>query len=164
MGEYGRRLRARLAGKDTAPGRPEVAEPPRMTGREFQRLRRMFCVIDGKTHVADAADSRYHREWMNGLVEGGIGDMSYGRSPRGYYLAPDMVWYRGPFSPVSMRSIREHLVELVEAMGLPHDTKVYSGARPGHDDVLKGETLVGTIEDLLDTMPEVEGDAGVPQA
>lgn len=163
MGEYGRRLRARMAGKDAAAG-PRAAEPPRMTGREFQRLRRMFCVIEGKAHVADADDARYHREWMDGLVDGGISEFSYERSPRGYYLAPDMVWYRGPFSPVGMRAIREHLVDLVERMALPHDTKVYSGARPGHDDVLKGEALVGTVADLLDTMPEPETNTGAPQA
>lgn len=162
MGEYGRRLQARLSGKGPALQASRVAaEPPRMSSKEFQRERRMFCVIDGKAYVADQTDSRYHREWMDGLVEGGMDDRTYKLSPRGYYLAPDMVWYRGPFQMVSMRTICEHLSELVDLMQLPLDTKVYSGARIGHDDVLSGEAMMGTIEDMLDIepAPQVEGNA-----
>lgn len=161
MGEYARKLRARLAGKDVANGGHRVAEPSPMTNREFQRKRRMFCVVDGKAFAADPEDTRYHREWMDDLVAGGIDERAYARAPRGYHLAPDMVWYRGPFSPVGMRDIRDHLRDLVELMDLPPETKVYSGARPGHDDVLKGEALVGTIQDLLDTMP-APNEAQVP--
>lgn len=158
MGEYARKLRARLAGKGMASARAQNVEPPLMTNREFHTQRRMFCVVDGKAHVADQADARYHREWMDALIEGGVEERVYARSPRGYYLAPDMVWYRGPFSPVGMRDIREHLQELVDLMDLPPDTRVYSGARPGYDDVLKGETLVGTIEDIVDIAPAAGGE------
>lgn len=158
MGEYQRKLRARLAGRVAdIPGRGRATEPQPMTGREFQRRRRMFCVVEGIVYVTSLEDSRYHREWMDDLGQDRMDDRTYARSPRGYYLAPDLVWYRGTFEGVGMRAIREHLQEVADIMDLPTDTRVYSGARSGPDDVLKGETMVGTIKDLLGLDPSPTG-------
>jgi hypothetical protein len=144
MGEYSRKLRARAAGKQAA------AAPKEMSAREFYRQRRMFCVIDGEAHVAELGDSRYHRQWMDGLVDGGLDDRTYNQSPRGFYLAPKIVWYRGAMEPVSMRTISESLADIVSKMALPLETEVYSGARIGPDDVLKGAHLIGTVQNFLE--------------
>jgi hypothetical protein len=148
MGEYARKLRARTLGNTQAPTAAADA-PKQMTNSEFLHQRQMFCVIDGIPYVAAPNDSRYHREWMNELVDGGhIDDRTYNQSPRGFYLAPDMVWYRGPMQPVGMRDITEKIAVLTLMMALPQETMVYSGARSGHDDVLKGVNMIGTIQDI----------------
>lgn len=152
MGEYARKLRARTLGRNPEPVATKVANTPKeMTNREFHQQRRMFCVINGVAHVAEVGDSRYHRQWMDGLVEGGVlDDRTYNLSPRGFYLAPEMVWYRGPMQPVGMRSITESIGDLSLMMELPPETEVYSGARSGPDDVFKGLNMVGTVQDLLE--------------
>jgi hypothetical protein len=145
MGEYARKLQARAAGKK----QQAAAAPKQMSNADFLRKRRMFCVIKGKAHVAELGDSRYHRQWMDELVGGGLDDRTYNQSPRGFYLAPEMVWYRGAMQPVSTGTIRESLADLTADMALPSDTEVYTGARSGPDDVFTGAHLIGTIQDLL---------------
>ncbi len=162
MGEYQRALRARLRGTKQAQAQPVTLlgtrrSEPSAPKADFLGSRRMFAVVGDEVRVAGPGAPRFHREWLKDLD-----DRAFNRIVRGYYLAPDIVFYRGRFDVVPMREIRMHLPRLKALLELPEDTQVHSGARPTNGDDMVGEHHLGPLPWMIDEEPanDLAGDDG----
>ncbi len=153
MGKYSDNIQKRLRDPRTTKTEKTSA---RKAEEEFHQNRRMFCLMwklnasELELHVAEPGNRGYHRSWMCELAGRSLDDFEFNRCPRGYYLKPNLVWYQGPFDPVSPVLITQWIADVAKAVDLPSDTNVWNGARLSEDsDVLIGRRSLGDVANFL---------------